>query len=50
MVGMHPAWLALTGTGFTFLCTAVGAAMVFCFAEALKQIFNASFWDLPLAS
>ena len=36
MVGMHPAWLALTGTGFTFLCTAVGAAMVFLFRGGVK--------------
>ncbi|MBS6236262.1 MAG: ZIP family metal transporter [Clostridiales bacterium] len=33
---MHPAWLALTGTGFTFLCTAVGAAMVFLFRGGVK--------------
>ena len=36
MQGLHPAWLALIGTGFTFLCTAMGAAMVFLFRKGVK--------------
>lgn len=36
MQGLHPAWLALIGTGFTFLCTAIGAAMVFLFRKGVK--------------
>lgn len=41
---LHPVWLALLGTGFTFLCTAIGAAMVFFF----RRDVNASFQQIFL--
>ena len=43
MQGLHPAWLALIGTGFTFLCTAMGAAMVFLFRKGGKGKSTAHF-------
>lgn len=43
MNGLHPALLALAGTGFTFLCTAAGAAMVFLFRGEVKATFQRVF-------
>ena len=43
MEGLHPVVLALLGTGFTFLCTAAGAAMVFLFRGEIKAGFQQIF-------
>lgn len=37
MENIHPIFLALIGTGFTFLMTALGAAMVFFFRNGIKD-------------
>ncbi|MEF9961536.1 MAG: ZIP family metal transporter [Erysipelotrichaceae bacterium] len=43
MEQLHPALLALLGTGFTFLCTTLGAAVVYFFKGAIKPIYNQIF-------
>lgn len=58
----HPVILALLATGFTWLCTAFGASLVFFFRTVPRPVFNAmlgfasgimiaaSFWSLLLPS
>lgn len=43
MTTLHPALLAAIGTGFTFLMTALGAAVVFFFRGEIKAIYQRIF-------
>ena len=43
MEGLSPLSLALVGTGFTFLATALGAAVVFFFRKEVKPVFQRVF-------
>lgn len=43
---MGPVQMAALGTGFTFLMTAAGAAVVFSLNGRLRRFFSGCFWDL----
>ena len=43
MENMSPMMLALLGSGFTFLMTALGAAVVFFFKKEIKENFRKIF-------
>ncbi len=47
---IHILLQVLGGTGFTFLMTTLGAAVVFFFRGAIDDRVNGRFWDLPQAS
>lgn len=46
---MNALTLAALGTGFTFLMTAAGAAVVFLFKNEISPRSSVCFWGLPPA-